>query len=65
MLVGVGSRVPKEVYERIVEEAELLGVSRSEVIRKILVEHYEREDEVLKEAEKRNRLWGWMREHLL
>lgn len=66
-MVGIGSRVPREIYERICEEAELLGVTRSEVIRRILVEHYRREDaevESLIEEERRS-FWRWLKERLL
>lgn len=69
MMVGVGSRVPREIYERICEDAELLGVTRSEVIRRILVEHYRREDAVVEsliEEERRKRsFWRWLKERLL
>lgn len=64
-LVGVGSRVPRDVYEKIVEDAKRLGVTRSEVIRHILTQHYEREEEAKKEVGRRNRLWRWLEEHLL
>ena len=64
-LVGVGSRVPREVYEKIVEDAERLGVTRSEVVRHILIQYYEREEEAKKEVERRNRFWRWLVEHLL
>ena len=38
--VYVGALVPLTLYSRLVEEAEAAGVSRSEVLRRVLVERY-------------------------
>jgi len=40
-LVGIGSRVSREVYERICEEAKAKKTTRSEIIRQHLTEYYD------------------------
>lgn len=49
-LVGVGSRIPKELYDRICEEAKAKKTTRSEIIRRHLTLYYilESENEILK-----------------
>ncbi|NJE27035.1 hypothetical protein E3E22_10525 [Thermococcus sp. MV5] len=107
-LVGIGSRVSEEVYERICGEAKAKNTTRSEIIRHHLTKYYEliekvewlermynacmqdrkelmeenerlktkvktlerllelqREIEKQKEKERKNRLWRWMKEHIL